>query len=848
MTERTADEQEPPAVPSHDGAKSGTGRMIGASKYRKPQLQARPKSLTTKQGGVFAFGDGKGFDSKKKELINELRELSDGADLIQAIEERKSPKFEKPTMPTKWIKKTVGVGDAAMEVDVEVDCVETDLSFIDKSIKLEEVKVFMRKITNYTKNSSHLFKLITQDCTVEVLAKLEGEKDFVELRKKNNGRRLLDMLEEVLLKVNDGKYVHLGITMAKKKVYTIFQHNNESVAEFYARFKAAVEAANFAGAEFGHDLKLVNTYYKKITEDEDADVRKVNLSDVDERAKVVGAEEASREAELACIFLMEPNRNRYGLLQEDLMNDGALGNDTWPKTLSRAYQYSQDWTFDPRNHSGPTVNGPANDGLSFNTIGNDGGRKKRICFKCGQEGHFQWQKDRCTQHPDYKKKEDDCKRRKTATTERVSDVTKATVVPKKFSFETEKEEADLPECAKDGIVAVGEYELSLDEFEASMCSIEEECCLRHVEREECWTFHLGADGTLPHNWILLDTQSTTHVFFNPDLLHNVTKGTGRLRIHSMGGVSVTQEAGDFGQIQEVWLQRNGIANILSFAKVSDVYDVHYDPKKDAFVVGDKATHRTIFEFVRSARGLYYCDIGQRDNQDGFSLLSTVEENRAKFSARDNRRADEARKLQRPVERPSVRDFIKMVEEGPLRDSPVTRRDVMIAEAIFGPDEGILQGKTAERKGPAIRVESASIPPQVMQYYRNVVISADIMKVNGVAFFMSISRHLLFGTAERIANNKDRTLQQSLFQIRRLYMLRGFRVVTFIMDGQFESVRGYVEGDLQCRCELVGRGVHAPEVERYIRTVKDRVRCVYTTLKFASVPICMLIELVYYANF
>ncbi len=80
------------------------------------------------------------------------------------------------------------------------------------------------------------------------------------------------------------------------------------------------------------------------------------------------------------------------------------------------------------------------------------------------------------------------------------------------------------------------------------------------------------------------------------------------------------------------------------------------------------------------------------------------------------------------------------------------------------------------------------------------------------------------------------------------MLRGFRVVEFIMDGQFQSVKGYVEGELQCRCELVARGIHAPEVERYIRTVKDRVRCVYNTLPYAAVPIRMLIEMVYYANF
>ncbi len=38
-------------------------------------------------------------------------------------------------------------------------------------------------------------------------------------------------------------------------------------------------------------------------------------------------------------------------------------------------------------------------------------------------------------------------------------------------------------------------------------------------------------------------------------------------------------------------------------------------------------------------------------------------------------------------------------------------------------------------------------------------------------------------------------QQSLFQIHRLYILRGFCVVDFIMDGQIELVQGYVKEDL-----------------------------------------------------
>ena len=130
--------------------------------------------------------------------------------------------------------------------------------------------------------------------------------------------------------------------------------------------------------------------------------------------------------------------------------------------------------------------------------------------------------------------------------------------------------------------------------------------------------------------------------------------------------------------------------------------------------------------------------------------------------------------------------MEIVDSGQMLNCPVTRRDVNVAEAIFGPDEGILKGKTIYKPGSPIKAETVTLPPHIMNFYKDVVISADIMKINGIAFFMSISRNLLFGTAERISNNQVPTLQTSLKQIHRFYMQRGFRPVEYIrMDNLFQ---------------------------------------------------------------
>jgi hypothetical protein len=67
------------------------------------------------------------------------------------------------------------------------------------------------------------------------------------------------------------------------------------------------------------------------------------------------------------------------------------------------------------------------------------------------------------------------------------------------------------------------------------------------------------------------------------------------------------------------------------------------------------------------------------------------------------------------------------------------------------------------------------------------------------------------------------------------------------DGEFESMRGDVL-DLEMELNVVSNDEHVPEVERYIRTIKERTRCVYNTLPFKRIPSQMLVEMVQASGF
>jgi len=191
--------------------------------------------------------------------------------------------------------------------------------------------------------------------------------------------------------------------------------------------------------------------------------------------------------------------------------------------------------------------------------------------------------------------------------------------------------------------------------------------------------------------------------------------------------------------------------------------------------------------------------------------------------------------------------MEIVERNLLPNCPINRKDILAAEDIFGPDLGIIKGKTVRHTPDAVRPQLAIIPDRIMRHYHDVTLAADIMFVNRMPFFVTISRNIRFATSEMIGNQRGQTLLKAISQVISLYQLRGFRVTHILMDGQFESLRADL-GHLGIMLNTAAPNEHVPEIERYIRTLKERVRCVYNTLPFRSMPGRMISELVYACTF
>ena len=140
----------------------------------------------------------------------------------------------------------------------------------------------------------------------------------------------------------------------------------------------------------------------------------------------------------------------------------------------------------------------------------------------------------------------------------------------------------------------------------------------------------------------------------------------------------------------VWYHPQVSVNIVSMAKLKQQYHITYDSGKDnAFIVREHDNTQTKYIFHESDDGLYYHEV----NSTQQIYITTVTENKQKYSQNDVKRADGVRALQKVIGHPTAKQLSYLLDHHLIPNSPFTSHDVRRAEQIYGPDLGNLKGKT-----------------------------------------------------------------------------------------------------------------------------------------------------------
>ena len=99
---------------------------------------------------------------------------------------------------------------------------------------------------------------------------------------------------------------------------------------------------------------------------------------------------------------------------------------------------------------------------------------------------------------------------------------------------------------------------------------------------------------------------------------------------------------------------------------------------------------------------------------------------------------------------------------------ITRDDLKADNDIFGTIIEALKFKTVSKSGDRVRLEIERIPALILYRYKKVALTDNIMFVNKIIFFITISRHIHFVTTEVITDAKTSTLIQSVVNMIRVY--------------------------------------------------------------------------------
>ena len=397
----------------------------------------------------------------------------------------------------------------------------------------------------------------------------------------------------------------------------------------------------------------------------------------------------------------------------------------------------------------------------------------------------------------------------------------------------EKDCSDLKDIVEDSLKA------SSKKTEETFVTVDKVLSTYHEYRLDKWS-------------LLCDTETTVSIISNDELVFNVRPASVVSEVTGYGGgtrdINLEASTARFGEVK---YDPQGSFNLLKFADIADMHTVEWyqAPKgsADRHYFEVQCDDGAYYRFNALRNGMFVCQLDTDDyfdpNNPRDIALSTVMDNKRKFSARQVKQADQAVELQERLGWASASDVIKMIKNSSFLSSPnLSHADFARAINIYGPNVATTKGKTR-----AMPTKS-----HVYEYIERTILASqvihiDVFYVSSITFLAAVADPIMYTISELLKTRTAKSLMEVILLIIR-YLQKNTIVVRAIISDREGALNKLDSAISSLGIQLVLRtGRHDPLVERKIETIKGKVRsCIHS--QPYRVPKFMLILMVCFITY
>ena len=108
--------------------------------------------------------------------------------------------------------------------------------------------------------------------------------------------------------------------------------------------------------------------------------------------------------------------------------------------------------------------------------------------------------------------------------------------------------------------------------------------------------------------------------------------------------------------------------------------------------------------------------------------------------------------------------------------------------MFGRSKYWVEGKILRHQLDTVITESFSVHISIFDYYKNIVLSMDVVHVNQFPFLVSVSKNIHYGTITALDSMNKPVMEDKIKRSNRMYAVRGFHMEYVLVDTQFKAIK------------------------------------------------------------